>query len=115
MQKPESAKDIILSLKERFRPEKLEAGYETRFHLDISGDRGGQYTVKIADGNLEIEEGLQGEAKCVVSAKDEIYEDMEWGRTNAQMAVLFGKVKVSDLGEILEFIPLFHRCEDFYK
>ncbi len=115
MQKPESAKEIILSLKERFRPEKLEPGYEAVFHLDISGDRGGQYTVSIANGNLVLEEGLNGEAKCVVSAKDEVYEDMEWGRTNAQMAVLFGKVKVSDVGEILEFIPLFHRCEEFYK
>ena len=115
MQKPETAKEIVLSLKERFRPEKLEPGYETIFHLDLSGERGGQYTVKINDGNLSIEEGLTGEPKCVVSAKDETYEDMEWGRTNPQMAVLFGKIKVSDLGEILEFIPLFHRCEEFYK
>jgi acyl-CoA dehydrogenase len=114
MQKPISAREIVLSLKERFRPEKAEQGYETVFHLDISGERGGQFTVRIADGNLNIEEGLNGTAKCVVSAKDETYEDMEWGRTNAQMAVMFGKVKVSDLGEILDFIPLFHRCEEFY-
>jgi hypothetical protein len=44
-----------------------------------------------------------------------MYEDMEWGRTNPQMAVLFGKVKVSDIGEILQFIPLFHRCEEYYS
>jgi acyl-CoA dehydrogenase len=114
MQKPISAREIVLSLKERFRPEKAEQGYETVFHLDISGERGGQFTVRIADGNLNIEEGLHDTPKCVVSAKDETYEDMEWGRTNAQMAVMFGKVKVSDLGEILDFIPLFHRCEEFY-
>jgi len=115
MEKPISARQIVESLKERFRPEKAEQGYETIFHLDISGERGGQFTVTIADGTINIEEGLHGISKCVVSAKDETYEDMEWGRTNAQMAVMFGKVKVSDLGEILDFIPLFHRCEDFYK
>lgn len=115
MQKPESAREIILSLKERFRPEKAEQGYEIIFQLDISGERGGKYTVTISDGKINIEEGLNGEAKCVVSAKDETYEDMEWGRINPQMAVMFGKVKVSDLGEILDFIPLFHRCEEFYK
>lgn len=53
--------------------------------------------------------------RSTVTTKDEIYEDTEWGRTNPQMAVMFGKIKVSDLGEILDFIPLFHRCEDFYK
>lgn len=115
MEKPESAREIILSLKERFRPEKAEPGYETIFHLDISGERGGKFTVAITDGRLDISEGLSGVAKCVVSAKDETYEDMEWGRINPQMAVMFGKVKVSDLGEILDFIPLFHRCEEFYK
>lgn len=115
MEKPISAKQIVASLTERFRPEKAEQGYETIFHLDISGERGGQFTVKIIDGTINIEEGLHDTPKCVVSAKDETYEDMEWGRTNAQMAVMFGKVKVSDLGEILDFIPLFHRCEDFYK
>ncbi len=115
MQKPDTARDIVLSLKERFRPEKAEPGYETVFHLDISGDRGGQFTVRIADGSINIEEGLHGEAKCTVSTKDETYEDTEWGRTNAQMAVMFGKIKVSDLGEILDFVPLFHRLEDYYK
>lgn len=115
MQKPTTAREIVLSLKERFRPEKAEPGYDTVFHLDISGPRGGQFTVRIADGNLTLEEGLHGTPKCIVTAKDETYEDMEWGRTNAQMAVMFGKVKVSDLGEILDFIPLFHRCEEFYQ
>ncbi len=115
MQKPLTAREIVLSLKERFRPEKAEQGFETVFHLDISGEGGGQFTVKIADGTLIIEEGLNDVPKCTVTTKDSTYEDMEWGRTNAQMAVMFGKVKVSDLGEILDFIPLFHRCEDFYK
>lgn len=115
MQKPVTAREIVLSLKERFRPEKAEQGYETVFHLDISGNNGGQFTVSIANGTINIEEGLHGTPKCVVSTKDETYEDTEWGRTNPQTAVLFGKIKVSDLGEILDFIPLFHRCEDFYK
>ena len=115
MQTPLTAREIVMSLKERFRPEKAEPGFETIFHLDISGDNGGQFTVRIADGTLNIEEGLHDTPKCIVTTKDSTYEDMEWGRTNAQMAVMFGKVKVSDLGEILDFIPLFHRCEDFYK
>ncbi|HMU68716.1 MAG TPA: SCP2 sterol-binding domain-containing protein [Saprospiraceae bacterium] len=115
MQKPISAREIVLSLKDRFRPEKAEAGYETVFHLDISGDRGGQFTVTIANGTINIEDGFHGNPKCIVTTKDEVYEDTEWGRSNPQMAVMFGKIKVSDLGEILDFIPLFHRCEEYYQ
>jgi putative sterol carrier protein len=114
MKKPETARDIILSLKERFRPEKAELGYETTFHLDISGSRGGQFTVRIEDGKIQIQEGLMGEAKCVVNAKDDVYEDVEWERTNPQMAFMLGKIKVSDLGEMLDFAGLFFRCSKFY-
>ncbi|MBC8046769.1 MAG: SCP2 sterol-binding domain-containing protein [Fimbriimonadaceae bacterium] len=115
MQKPETAKEIILSLTERFRPEKAEPGYETTFHLDISGERGGQYTVNIQDRKIDVQEGLNGTAKCIVRAKDEVYEDVEWERTNPQMAFMLGKIKVSDIGEMLDFASLFHRCPQFYK
>lgn len=115
MEKPNTAKEIIMSLKDRFRPEKAEPGYESVFHLDISGDNGGKFTVTIHDETIDVQEGFIGEAKCVVQAKDEVYEDVEWGRTNAQMAFMFGKIKVSDIGEMLDFIGMFHRCEDYYK
>ncbi|MFN0275432.1 MAG: SCP2 sterol-binding domain-containing protein [Chitinophagales bacterium] len=114
MQKPETAREIILSLKDRFRPEKAEPGYETVFHFDISGERGGHYTITIEDGKIDVAEGLTGDAKCLVTAKDTVYEDVEWERTNPQMAFMLGKVKVSDLGEMLDFAGLFFRCSKFY-
>lgn len=115
MTKPETAREIILSLKERFRPEKAEPGYETVFNFDISGNRGGQFTIIIEDEKITIQEGLHGNPKCVVEAKDTVYEDVEWNRTNPQMAFMMGKIKVSDIGEMLGFVALFYRCENFYK
>ncbi|MFN3939258.1 MAG: SCP2 sterol-binding domain-containing protein [Chitinophagales bacterium] len=115
MEKPNTAREIVLSLKERFRADKAEQGYETIFHLDISGERGGKFTVQICDGVIEVKEGLAGEPNCVVQTKDNVYEDVEWNRTNPQMAFMLGKIKVSDIGEMLDFAGLFHRCEDFYK
>ena len=56
-----------------------------------------------------MEEGHSSEATCTISASDDTYEDVEWGRTNPQMAFLFGKVKVSDIGAMLDFAGLFHR------
>ncbi len=115
MNKPVTAKEIIYSLKERFMPDKAEPGYETTFHINLSGDGGGDFTVEIIDGEINVSDGLQGDAKCTVTAKASIYEEVEWGKTNPQMAFLTGKVKVSDIGEMLDFAGLFHRCEDFYK
>lgn len=115
MTKPETAREIILSLKDRFRPEKAEPGYETVFHFEISGDRGGEFTITIEDEKINIEEGLHHNPKCVVNAKDTVYEDVEWNRTNPQMAFLMGKVKVSDISEMLNFAGLFYRCENFYN
>ena len=90
-------------------------GYAIALDNFVGGDQIRPIAEFVDIAKIDIQEGLTGEAKCIVSAKDETYEDMEWGRINPQMAVMFGKVKVSDLGEILDFIPLFHRCEEFYK
>jgi putative sterol carrier protein len=115
MSKPATAKEIVQSLSERFRPEKAEPGYSATFHLLLSGERGGEFTVRINDGTISVKDGLDGTADCEVKATDETYEDVEWGRTNAQTAFLFGKIKVSDIGAMLDFIGLFHRCPDYYN
>lgn len=114
MEKPETARDIVFSLKERFQPEKADPGYEAVFHLILHGERGGEFTVRVEDGKTTVTEGLQGVPVCKVETTDKTYEDVEWGRTNAQTAFLFGKIKVSDIGAMLEFTPLFRRCPDFY-
>lgn len=110
MENPSTAKEIVLSLKERFLPEKAE-NYDAIFHLDISGDNGGQFSVIIKDQTCEVKEGFEGDPACFVKAKDKVYEDVELGRTNAQMALLMGKLKISDIGAMLDFIGLFNRLD----
>lgn len=106
--KPETAREIIESLPERFKSEKSE-GVDTVFHFDIEGERGGQWTITVAEQKLDLKEGLHGEAKCVLKTKDAVYEDSELGRTNAQMAVMMGKIKISNIGEMMKFVGLFKR------
>lgn len=106
--KPETAKEIVMSLPERAKADKLE-GVETTFHFDISGERGGQFTAVISGGECKVAEGHQGEANCVVTTSDSTYEDVELGRTNPQMAVMMGKIKISNLGEMMKFINYFER------
>ena len=105
---PETAKEIILSLPNRLKKDKAE-GLDTTFHFDIAGERGGQFTVEIKDQNANVTEGHVGTANCVVTTSDSTYEDVELGRTNPQMAVMMGKIKISNLSEMMKFAGLFQR------
>lgn len=106
--KPETAREIIESLPGRFRADKATE-IDTIFHFDISGDRGGQWTIAVVDQKIDLKEGLEGEAKCILKTTDSVYEDSELGRTNPQMAVMMGKIKISNIGEMMKFIGLFDR------
>lgn len=104
-----TAKEIILSLTDRFKAEKVDDDLDIVFHFDIKGDTGGEFTVTIKDKTCTVVEGLEGEAKCVVKAKDKIYADVELGKTNAQMAFMMGKIKVTNLNAMLKFVDCFER------
>ncbi|MEN8137335.1 MAG: acyl-CoA dehydrogenase family protein [Bacteroidota bacterium] len=107
-EKPEKAIDIIRSLANRVRKEKAH-GYSTVFHFDISGDNGGEFTVSLKDGICRVKDGLEGEADCKVKAKDKIYEELELGKRNPEMAVMTGKIKISNLAEMMKFTKMFKR------
>ena len=108
MENPELAKDIVASLPTRFKAEKAD-GINSVFHFDISGPNGGQWTVTVKDNTCSVDAGLNGEASCVLTTSDETYQDTELGRTNPQMAFMMGKIKVSNLGEMMKFVGLFKR------
>jgi alpha-methylacyl-CoA racemase len=110
MQQPVTFRDIITSIPKRFRPEKAGTQKLT-FHFDISGEEGGAYTVAIFEGSCELNIGLNGEADCVIKAKAEVYTQIELGKTNPQMALMMGKIKVSNLGKMLEFAKLFRKFD----
>ncbi len=106
--KPETAADIIRSLPQRIKSDK--AGHlNANFQFEIEGERGGQFTATITDGVCIVTDGLTGTPNCVIKAKDKDYEDVELGRTNPQMAVMMGKIKISNIGEMLKFMEYFKR------
>lgn len=105
-----TARQILLSIPSRFRPEKA-LNYHTLFHFDITGEHGGQFTVHIKDGQCKLSEGLHGEASCVVWATDEVYVALETGRMNPHMALMLGKIKVSNMAEMIQFVRCFRRYD----
>ncbi len=101
-----TAKDFILNLPEKVNTAALE-GMQTVFHFDIQGDNGGQYTVKVDDGKIATTEGLEGEPKCTIKAKDTDLVGVVKGDLNPMMAVLTGKIKISNQGEMIKYAKIF--------
>jgi putative sterol carrier protein len=76
--------------------------------FDLSGENGGQWTVKIADGACTVEEGLVDGADATISMAGSDYVDMMTGKLNPMMAFMGGKVKVSgDLNTVMKFQTMF--------
>lgn len=101
-----TAKEFITGLPERVNPDALE-GLETVFHFDVEGDEGGQYTVNLKDNTIEVEEGLNGEARCAVKTTADNFMAVISGKLNPMMAVLTGKLKITNQGEMLKYAKIF--------
>ena len=101
-----NAKDFILNLPNKVNPTAIE-GMTTNFHFDLRGDSGGQFTVMVDDGKLSVAEGLEGEAKRKVAASVADLTGIINGSLNPMMAVLTGKIKISNQGELIKYAKIF--------
>jgi putative sterol carrier protein len=101
-----TAREFILNLPNRVSPDAIE-GMETLFHFDLEGPEGGQFTVTIKDGACQVAESLEGESRCSVKAPAETFMEVVTGKTNAMMAILMGKVKITNQGEMLKYAKIF--------
>jgi len=98
-----TAKEFILGFPERINPEALEGKGDTCFHFVISGDGGGEFTAVAEGGQFAVTEGLNGEPKCTITAADNVLMDIIKGNQNPMTAVMFGKLKISNLSEMTKF------------
>lgn len=105
-----TAKQIIESVPYRFRAEKA-VGYTALFHFDISGDETLQYTIEIKHGQCFLSKGLAGRADCKIETKASMYVDLETGRANPQMALMLGKVKISNIAAMMQFAKCFRKFD----
>jgi len=79
------------------------SGLDTCFHFDLGGSAPAQLTIEIADGSLQVKEGLSGNPKCVISGDGETFLKILNKEINPMTAFLTGKIKASNTGEILKF------------
>lgn len=101
-----TSRDFIYGLPGKVPSAAIE-GMEATFHFDLEGDKGGQYTISVADQKVEVTDGLHGDASCVVKATGENFVNLAKGELNPMMAMLTGKLKISNQGEMLKYAKLF--------
>ncbi len=80
-------------------------GENSAFHFDLVG--GGQYTVSLKDGKLEVKQGIEGEADCKVTTSVDNFEKLLKGDLNPMMAMMTGKLKISNPGVMLKYAKIF--------
>ena len=98
------AKEFLFALPQKANPDALE-GLNTLFHFDVTDS--GQYTVQLADGKLSVSEGLQGDPSCTVKTSAESFSKLVSGDLNPMMAMMTGKLKISNPGEMLKYAKIF--------
>lgn len=104
-----TAKEILFSLPGRLKTDKVDDSTQGTFHFLMEGE--GDFTINLKDKAVTVEEGLVGTPTCEVKAKASDYVDIETGKTNPQMAFMMGKIKISNLGEMMKFMGLFAKFQ----
>ncbi len=77
----------------KVNPEKT-AGMNAIYQFDITGDGGGKWYVKIADGAVDVAEGEAEAPNITLSADAASWLDIVNGKTSGQTAFLMGKLKI---------------------
>ena len=96
--------EFLFSLPAKVPPDAVE-GLSTVFHFDIAD--AGLFTIKLDDGKMEVSEGLSGEAACKVTTSAETFSKLLSRDVNPMMAMMTGKLKISNPGEMLKYAKMF--------
>jgi putative sterol carrier protein len=97
-------KEFLFALPNKVKPEVVE-GLSTLFHFDFSD--AGQFTVKLDNGKFDVSEGFSGEPTCKVTTSTESFNKLLTGDLNPMMAMMTGKLKISNPGEMLKYAKMF--------
>lgn len=103
----DEVKSIFPAMVERFIPEKAN-GVNATILFDLSGDNGGQYWIKVADGTAETGEGNISDAAMTVKATADDWFAVATGQMNAMQAFMTGKLKIlGDMGLAMKMQTMF--------
>jgi len=102
--------ELFNSLPKRFRSD-YSKDFKGVFHFDLSGKEAAQFTVSIENCSCKVESGLIGQPDCYVKTDSMLHIAIESGKTNAQWAYMTGKVKVSNIANMMKYLKLFKKYD----
>jgi len=102
----EEVASIFTTMINRFDPSKAE-GVNATIQFDLSGDNGGSYWLRIADGKAETGVGQSENPRMTLKAKADDFVGMLNGSMNPMQAFMMGKVKIQgDTNLAMKLMPL---------
>ena len=92
-----------------FQPERA-AGTNGNIQFDLSGDQGGQWWIKIADGQATSGKGSVDNPNLTLLADSKDWIKIAFGQMDPTAAFMQGKLKIKgDMGLAIKFQSLFRR------
>jgi putative sterol carrier protein len=80
-------------------------GMNNSYAFDIEG--AGQWTVKVTDGNVTVDDGLE-DADATITTSQDVFEKIIAGEQNPTSAYMTGKLKLKgDMGAAMKLQKLF--------
>ncbi len=99
--------DIFPTMVSRFVPAKAE-GVNAIIQFNLTGDNGGLYWLKIADGVCESGQGQAENPKMTLKAAADDWFAVSSGQLNAMQAFMSGKIKIEgDMGMAMKLQTMF--------
>jgi len=100
---------IFPQMAENFVPEKAE-GVDATIQFELSGDNGGNFWLRIADGKCEAGEGTADNPKMTLRAAADDWYAVSTGETNPMQAFMSGKIKIQgDMGLAMKLQTMFNQ------
>lgn len=94
--------DYFEKLTTKINPTDLE-GISTKINFDLKGK---EMHLVVKDGTLTANEGLADEAEVIITSKEEDLLSIIKGETNPMMAMMMGKIKISNPAAMMKYAKL---------
>ena len=89
-------------LSTKVKPDELE-GIDTKINFDLKGK---EVHVIVKDKAISLGEGLASDAEVNITAKEDDLLSIIKGDTNPMMAMMMGKIKISNPGAMMKYAKL---------
>lgn len=85
--------DFFANIGDKVNKDKIQ-GMNAVYQFDITGDEGGQHAVILADGDVQVQDGVHESPSITLTMTDSDFKDLITGKLNGQTAFLTGKLKI---------------------